>query len=251
MKTPKIILLDIETAPSLGFYFDLYKEGNIVATVKSWYILSFAYKTLGGKTHCMALPNFPKLYAKDKEDDSALVAVLHAVLEEADIIVAHNGDRFDLRKINARFLKYGMAPPSPYKTVDTLKVARKCFALDSNRLNDIGKYLGVGSKLPHTGFKLWEDCMAGDKKAWGLMKRYNVQDVELLDSVYHKLLPWMTNHPNIGVYAGIDHHCPNCGGTLTRRGFLYTKTGRKQRYQCDRNRCWSTDSKTEKVVSVS
>ena len=82
------------------------------------------------------------------------------ILDEADIIIAHNGDRFDLRKIKARFLSNGIMPPMPYKTIDTLKVARKEFALTSNKQDYITKLLGVQEKLD-TDFQLWVDCMDG------------------------------------------------------------------------------------------
>ena len=248
---PKILLLDIETAPSLGFYFDLWKEGNIVGTVKNWYILSFSYKWLGEKTvHAVALPDFQE-YKKDKENDWSLCYFLQKKLDEADMVIAHNGDRFDLPKINARFLKHGFKPPQPYKTVDTLKVARRYFKLDSNRLNDVAKYLGVGSKLSHTGFKLWDDCMKGDIRAWSLMKRYNKQDVVLLEKVYLALRPWMTNHPNFNVFTEQDG-CPSCGSkNVQKRGYSITQTGRKQRYQCQEKVCgaWS-HSTSEKVTDI-
>lgn len=250
MKTPRILLLDIETAPSLGYYFDLWKEGNIVGTVRNWYILSIAWQWYGETTvHCAGLIDY-SAYKKDKEDDLSLAITIHDLLDQADIVIAHNGDRFDIKKINARLLRHGFSPPSPYKTVDTLKIAKKHFALDSNRLDAIGKYLGVGAKLPHTGFKLWEDCMAGDKTAWNLMKRYNKQDVVLLEKVYTILKPWMTNHPNVNVFTGKQEGCPACGGDLNKRGFSITNTGRKQRYQCKDCGGWSHDTKSERVVSI-
>lgn len=250
MNKPRILLLDIETAPSLGYYFELWKEGNIVGTVQSWYILSIAWKWSGDKkVQCKGLMDYPS-YKKNREDDSHLVKHIHGLLEDADIVIAHNGDRFDLRKINARLLKHGFKPPAPYKTIDTLKVARKYFAMDSNRLNEIGKYLGVGAKLPHTGFKLWEDCMNGDSKAWTLMKKYNAQDVVLLDRVYQILKPWMTNHPNLNILRGTAGDCPICSGKLTRRGFATTTTGRKQKYQCVNCGGWSTDTKSIKIADV-
>ena len=247
----KILLLDIENCPSAGWFYDLWKEGNIVGTIKSWYILSIAWKWLGEKKfHVKALVDYPR-YKKDKEDDRRLVQDIWTLLDEADIVVGHNSDRFDLRKINARFLKHGLTPPTPYKTVDTLKVARRHFAMDSNRLNDIGKYLGVGSKLPHTGFKLWEDCMKGDKKAWVLMKRYNIQDVVLLEKVYMKLRQWSPTHPNVNLVDMKDGACPICGSKkLHKRGFSVTRTSRFQRYQCQGCSGWSHSGKNEGTLDI-
>ena len=239
----RILLIDIETAPSSGWFFDLWKEGNIVGTIKSWYVLSVAWKWLGeDKVHCKALVDYPhyRKNQKNREDDLFLVQDIHALLEEADVVIGHNADRFDLRKINSRLLRHGFNPPSPYKTLDTLKVSRRYFAMDSNRLNDVAKYLGVGSKLPHTGFKLWEDCMKGDPTAWKLMKKYNIQDVALLERVYMKLRQWSTSHPNVNLVDMREGACPTCGSKkLQRRGFSVTRTTRIQRFHCQGCGAWS------------
>lgn len=229
---PKILHLDIENCPSLGWYYDLWKEGNIVGNKSEWYILSVAWRWAHEKkTRVAALVDYP-LYKKESENDRALLEQVWKLLDEADIVVAHNGDKFDLPKLNARFFLHGMKPPSPYKTVDTYKVAKKYFKLSSNRLDSIARALKIGHKLPNTGFDLWRGCMAGDKKSWALMKRYNMHDVNLLVEVYLKMLPWMQNHPNYGVFLGEDA-CRNCGNTnLQRRGHEPTKTGLKQRFQC-------------------
>ena len=150
-------------------------------------MLSFAYKWQGSdKIHIHALPDYP-LFKKDKENDKHLIEDLHDLFDEADVLIAHNGDRFDIRKSNARFITQGLRPPSPYKSIDTLKAARRFFQFDSNKLNDLGQYLGVGRKLPHTGFDLWSRCMRGEKSAWKTMKEYNARDIVLLERVYEKL----------------------------------------------------------------
>ena len=152
-------------------------------------------------------------------------------MDEADVIIAHNGDRFDLPKINTRFLTHKLNPPSPYKTIDTLKIARSVFKFDSNKLDDLGRYLSIGRKLPHTGFHLWKGCMSGDKASWKLMKRYNGHDVELLEKVYYIMRSWCKNHPNINM--GLSEVCPKCQSTkVQRRGFSYTLLRKKQNWFC-------------------
>src|ERR1035437_5750157 len=199
-KRPKICFFDIETAPSLGYFWGKLWETNIIDVQAPWYMLSFAYKWLGeNKIHTRALPDYP-IFKKDKENDKELVEDLHDLFDQADILIAHNGDRFDIRKTNARFIMQGLRPPSPYKTIDTLKAARRHFQFESNKLNDLGQYLKLGRKLPHTGFDLWKRCMTGEKAAWQTMRDYNARDVELLEKVYEKLKPYMTNHPDLGVY---------------------------------------------------
>jgi DNA polymerase elongation subunit (family B) len=235
---PKIAFLDIETAPALGYYFDLWKEGNIVSVKSDWYMLSFCVKWLGSKrskTHCLC--DYPR-YKRDMEDDKDLVKELWKVFEQADIIIAHNGDRFDIRKANARFIAHGLKSPRPYLTVDTLKIARRFFKFDSNRLDSLGAYLKVGRKLPHTGAHLWLRCMGGDLKAWRIMRRYNAQDVELLERVYTKLRGWAKNHPNLNLITERGA-CPTCQSYNVRpNGWKMLRTKKYQQFRCNDCGAW-------------
>jgi uncharacterized protein YprB with RNaseH-like and TPR domain len=177
MSSPKIAFFDVENAPSLGYFWGHLWETSIISVTNPWYMLSFSYRWMGEKKiHCHALPDYP-LFKKDPENDKHLIEDLHDLLDEADVVIAHNGDRFDIRKSNARFIMQGLKPPSPYKSIDTLKAARRFFHFQSNKLDDLGQYLGVGRKLPHTGFDLWKRCMAGERGAWKTMREYNMHDV--------------------------------------------------------------------------
>lgn len=231
METPvKILLIDIETAPSLGWVWQKY-DANVIDFKSNWYVLSYAYKWLGDtEVQTKGLIDFPG-YKRDRENDKQLMKSLWKLMDEADVIVAHNGNSFDLPKINTRFLTHGMQPPTPYQTVDTLKIARKVFAFESNKLDDLGRYLGVGRKLPNTGFHLWRGCMEGDPGSWEKMKEYNAHDVELLEKVYFIVRAWDKNHPLVN--RGEIENCPKCGANkVQRRGFEYTLLRKKQRYQC-------------------
>lgn len=249
MNKTKILLFDIETSPNVGYTWGKYEQ-NVIEFTEDWFIMSFAYKWLGDKTTKVKSLADYKGYNKNKKDDIKLVLDLWKLFNEADVIIAHNGDSFDIKKANARFVIHNLAPPSPYKTVDTKKVAKKYFKFDSNKLDDLGKYLNVGRKIKHDGFDMWKDCLAGNKKAWVNMKKYNKQDVELLEDVYEAMKPWMTNHPNVNILDGITHACPICGGEhLQKRGFNITKTGKVQRYQCSDCGGWS-NGKTVRVVEI-
>jgi DNA polymerase elongation subunit (family B) len=238
MQTPaKIVFVDIETAPSLGWVWGKWEQ-NVIDFKRDWYMLSFAYKYAdGGKVVTRGLIDYPG-YAKDKENDRALVEELWTIFDEADIIIGHNGDSFDIRKSNSRFLTHGLNPPSPYKTVDTLKIARRAFKFDSNKLDDLGRYLGIGRKVPHTGFNLWKNCMDGNPVAWKKMKRYNGHDVTLLEKVYYAVRAWAPVHPNVN--KGQHTACPVCGKfKLQARGFSFTLLRKKQRFQCQACAHWS------------
>jgi len=230
MKSPKILLWDLENSPLEGYSWDSY-EANVFVE-KDWYMMSFAAKWLGSsKVICKALPDYSS-YKKDKRDDKALVLDIHKLINEADILIAHNGDKFDIRKFNARCLIHGIEPPDSYKTIDTLKEARKHFKMTSNKLDELGRSLNVGRKMVHTGFDLWRRCMDGDKKAWQIMKKYNIQDVLLLERVYKKLRPWMKNTPNLNLWSR-ENGCRNCGSNnLRKRGFEYTVSAEVQIWHC-------------------
>lgn len=234
----RVLLFDIETTPNIGYIWGKYEQ-DVIEYVKEWHILSFAYKWLGEKTvHSVSLPDFPD-YKKNKGDDELLVRELWYLFDEADVIVAHNGDQFDIKKAHARFSAHKLGPTSPFKSVDTKKVAKRYFKYNSNKLDDLGNYLGLGRKIQTGGFELWKGCMAGDMKSWATMVKYNKQDVVLLEKVYLELRPWMTNHPSIALIEEIKDGCPNCGGNhLTRRGFSITRATKKQRLQCQGCGAW-------------
>lgn len=246
----KVLFLDVENSPNLSYTWGKYEQ-DVIAFEREWNMLSFAYKWQGTKkVKAFSLPDF-KLYKKDLTNDKALLVQLWSLLDEADVVIGHNIDRFDIRKINARFLRHGINPPAPYKTVDTLKLSRKYFSLNSNKLNDVSKYLGIGKKVETGGFSLWLRCMSGDIKAWNTMVKYNKQDVLLLEEVYTHLKSWHTGHPNANLYNETTHKCPVCAGNTQKRGFLFTRVGKYQRHQCTSCGAWSKGIKVNKDKVIS
>lgn len=240
MSSPKILLFDIETMAGLGWFWEQH-ETNILSVKNNWYMISFAYKWLGDKdVKVHALPDF-KSFKKDSKDDKELCNKLWELLNEADIAIAHYGDNFDLKKANARFIQHGFPPVRPVVSIDTYKVAVKHFKFGSNKLNSLASYLGVGQKTTTTGWQLWLDCAEHNKKeAWETMKKYNKQDVVLLEQVYLKLRPWIQKHPNLRLFNKGEFVCPNCGDRkLIRRGFGINKETRYQRLQCISCGAWS------------
>ena len=243
----RVLLYDIETAPNLVYTWGVYEQ-NALEVVKPWYMLCFAYKWLDeSTTHIVALPDFKSAYKKDSTNDYHLTEHLHRLFDEADIIIAHNGNQFDQKKVHAKFIEHGFDPPSYYRQIDTLKVARQNFKFDSNRLNDLGQRLGLGIKVETGGWSLWRGCIDGDEKSWAKMKKYNKQDVVLLEKLYLTLLPWIANHPNVSTLNGLMDGCPKCGSKdLQKRGIRYNKTTSYQSYQCNACRGYCNDRMAEK-----
>lgn len=243
-KQVKILSFDIETMANRGYYFELYREGNIVQNIKHWYMLSFSWKWLGEeKTNVLALPDF-KGYSKDKTNDKELTRALWEKFNEADILIAHNGQAFDVKKANALFLKHGFPPPSPYQVVDTKLIAKRYFRFDSNKLDDLADFLNIGRKLQTGGFKLWSDCEEGVKSAWAKMKEYNKHDVVLLEKVYLRMLPYIVHHPNLNVLTTPKPPCRVCQSmAMRKKGIIKFRGYVKQQYQCQDCGAWGNGEK--------
>jgi DNA polymerase elongation subunit (family B) len=240
---PKILAIDIETTPILGYTWGMYQT-NVLHPVKDFTLLCYAYQWVGDDD---------VLFARKKRgngSDRELARSLYRLLDEADIVVAHNADRFDIRKIQARLVVHGLNRPSFFQTVDTLKVTRRNFGFGSNRLKHLAETFDLPRKLENRGFALWLEVMADDPDAWAEMESYNVQDVVTLVALYRRLLPWIDNHPNLGHWADTAV-CKACGSAdLVRRGWALTRAGRYQRFRCLTCGSWSQSPRRSDAVPV-
>ncbi|MFA9409335.1 MAG: ribonuclease H-like domain-containing protein [Candidatus Dadabacteria bacterium] len=229
----KILFLDIETSPCEVYVWGLYKQqipiGNLI---KDWSLLSYAAMWLGDDE--IISERVTTTEAHDRTDYNMLLG-LWTLLNTADIVVAHNGVRFDVRKINARFVEFGIIPPAPYQVVDTLKVVQRNFYFTSHKLEHVAKILDTEIK-DKTTFDLWKRCVTGDESALIEMEKYNRQDVVVLKEVYLAIRPWIKSHANLGLYT--DHSepvCANCGSAkLIQEDKLYiTPANKYVTYRCE------------------
>lgn len=185
-----------------------------------------------------------------------MIKKIHKLLDQADVVVHYNGTKFDIPTLNKEFLQMGFAPPSPYKQVDLLRVARNQFRFPSNKLDYVAQALGLGKKTSHVGHEMWLKCMNRDTEAWEIMEEYNKNDVVLLEQVYGMLLPWIKNHPNRSVFQE-EMVCPNCGShEYQKRGIQVTATGKYHRLQCKDCKTWfrateNVSSTRERFIHVS
>lgn len=240
---PKVLFLDIETCPILGYVWSLWEQNVAINQIyKDWSILSWSAKWAGDPASKTMYADQSKV--KNIEDDSGILKQLWKLLDEADIVVTHNGVKFDQPKIFARFILNGMKPPSPFKHIDTCSIAKRAFGFTSNKLEYITDKLNKKyKKLKHKefpGFEMWSECLKGNKKAWAAMKKYNMYDVLSLEEVYEAIAPWSGSLPNFALYSDDEEPMCNCGSEdLHARGFAYTSTSKYQRYQCQDCGSWS------------
>ena len=222
---PKVLFYDIEVSANEAYVWGKYEQ-NVLGWIKQWEVLSVSYRWQGSnKVHTVT--------RQDKKNDLNVLKHMRELFERADLLVAHNGDKFDFKKLTARMVYFRLSPVKPIATVDTLKIAKKYFAFNGNSLADLGEYLGIGGKVKHHGFPLWKGCMQDDPASWRLMVKYNRQDVNLLEEVYDIFRPWIQNHPNLAKLLGKENACPTCASSdVIRWGRLPTTAGVRQRWAC-------------------
>lgn len=229
---PKILVFDIETSPLLSYTWGTWDQTIALNQIKEeWQVLSYAAKWLNDPAKSIKYQD-----QRNDKDDKKVLEGIWKLLDEADIVITQNGVKFDSKKLNARFILHNMKPPSSYKHIDTLKIAKKYFAFTSNKLEYMAGKLNVKyKKQSHKkfpGFSLWTECLNGNKEAWNEMEKYNKYDVLALEELYHKLAVWEPAI-NFDVYHSVDEHVCSCGHKeFENKGYAYTASGKFRRYKC-------------------
>lgn len=195
-------------------------------------------------------------------DDKRIAQAFWNLLDEADVVIFHNGRKYDIKVAQARWFANGMKLPSDYQNIDTLAAARKMFGnkLGSNRLDHLASFvLGVDGKM-ETPKGLWERCDAGDQEAIDFMDKYCQQDIFVLEDVYLAMRPYIKPHPNIPLIENSHEHCcPTCGSSdITDTGQVYrTYVNQFDTFRCgecgtvSRARKNSTPLPVKQVLNVS
>ena len=219
----KVLVFDIETSPLIVYTWSKWQQ-NIQDDdiIQDWSILCFSAKWLfNNKTISFKMTDDEL----SEMDDSRLALELWKLLDEADIVIAHNGMKFDIKKCNSKFIENRLGLPSHYQVIDTLLHARKRFAMTSNKLDFLAKKLGLGGKM-ETPKGMWRDVLSGDVKAYNKMMKYCNQDVKVLEDVYVEMRPYIQPHPNIGLFSEEEGlKCTCCASTnLKDTGRFYNTT---------------------------
>lgn len=220
---PKVLLFDIETSRikieknvwQMGFHKPKHINHNDI--VQDWFMLSWTGKWLFDNEPFGGIVT-PK-EAKNR-DDSRITKSLHKVINQSDIVITHNGNSFDIKNINWRFLMHNLPPVQRYHSIDTYRKSKQVFGVTSYSLDFMCKQLGYGQKKD-TDYGLWEKCEAGDKEALSRMYDYNMNDSFLLEDLYVRIRGWMKTHPNFVAYTSLyqtlekdERICKRCSFTV-------------------------------------
>lgn len=210
MANIKRLFFDIETSYVLGWFWRASWKTSISTDqiLKDSAIICICYKWEGEKqVHSLEWK---------KGDDSKLIKDFIKVILEADEVVGHNSDKFDLKRFRTRCLMNGVKSLPQFKSIDTLKIVRSNFSFDSNRLDYLGQKMGYGGKIK-TDINLWHDIIQRNcKTAMAKMVKYCKRDVDLLEKVYHDVVGYSKPKTNVAVQCGNDKwDCPHCGSIAT------------------------------------
>ena len=201
------LFFDIETSPMIVYSWRIgYKINlNYENVIENWKIICISYKW----EHEDKVRNL--VWDKDQCDKQMLIDFIK-IANTADELVAHNGDRFDIKKVRTRCIYHRIPMFPKYRSLDTLKKSRGSFDFPSNRLDVIARYLGIGAKLEHEGFPMWVKCMQGDEQALKDMLKYCDMDIIVLEDVFLTIQNYIKPNTHAGVHAGnLKHSCPICG----------------------------------------
>lgn len=229
---PKILIYDVETSPVLAWTFHIGHEVSInhdqILEGQKFDILCICYKWLGeNQIHSLNI-NLKTM------DSSKMIDEFTKIVESADLVVAHNGDQFDMRQMNTQRFLHGQPPIDWPTSEDTLKQIRKHFYLASNKLDYLSKVL-LGAGKDSMCLQDWVDIvLKKDKKALAKMIKYCKRDVKLLSGVYEKILPYCKPKINVSLVKYNDSEgCKRCGSTdMHKDGVRVSLSGKTQRLRC-------------------
>lgn len=256
-KPPRVLFYDLETSYSFGAFFAPLYDMSIPPqnVLLPSFLISAQWQWMGeDKRHSVSLLDDMKRFKKNRftfkdafVDDYHVAKTIYDQLSQADIVIAHNNDQFDAKKINTGILKHGFKPLHRLQSIDTLKEARKNFKLESNSLDYLARYLDVPRKKSPSKDMFLRASM-GDIDAIRETAEYGLDDLPPLIGVYYKLRPFMKSHPNMNVYMG-DGRCPVCASkSFTEDRDYHTRVQSKHGYRCNDCNHYFTSSKTIRMA---
>src|SRR5690606_26067543 len=201
----RILTMDLECSANLVYAFGLRDQNiGLSQIVEHGKMISFAARWYGDEDVIY------RSVHDDGEDD--MLATLWQLLDDCDVLVTFNGVSFDVKVAQRALLLAGYPPPTPWKDIDLLRIARRRFRFTSNKLQNLCYELGLPLKVETGGFDLWKRCADGDPVAWKEMRTYNIQDVIVTEQLMDRMRPWLTGLHH-GLWSDNAQTCTNCGGT--------------------------------------
>lgn len=209
----KRLFFDIETSFNIGWFWRAGYSQNISPDqiIHERKIICISYKWEGD-------PNVYNLTWDENQCDKKMLKKFMKVMLKADEIIAHNGDRFDIKWLKTRCLYHRLPALPKYQTLDTLKAAKAHFNFNSNKLDYIAKFLGLEGKMETGGIDLWKKViLEEDQNALDKMVAYCDQDVIVLEKVFHALNNYINPKTNFTVLKGGEKfQCPECASSNVR-----------------------------------
>lgn len=235
----RILCIDVETRPMESRHWGLWGQNIAISQIqRPDGMLCFAGQFVGERKVHFA--------SQWGDGERGMARYAHRLMDEADVIMGWNSDRFDIPWLQRVIAEQKIHEPSPFKRFDLMKKVKKKFRLPSYKLQFVAQWLGVGSKLRTGGMDLWDDVLAGDDKALDKMRRYNIQDTRLTGDVYAELKArgWVSAPLNHSILDG--HVCSHCASeNVQARGPYYSATRCYQRWFCKDCHRWSISVKSE------
>lgn len=224
--SPKVLVFDIETLPIIGTFWGTGKQyighDNIL---EDWVVLSWSAKSLFDSHTIGDILTQDEIKRRlatvidpnpdPHNADLRIIKRMWKLLDEADVVIHQNGKKFDMRKLNARFIHYGLPPYQPVHQIDTLEASRAAFGTSSHKLDYMTKFLSLERKRP-TDYDLWIGSMYGNPKSLQEMYDYGINDTVILEDYYARIRAWIPNHPNFSAYTNTyveatdEVSCPVC-----------------------------------------
>jgi hypothetical protein len=264
---PKILVLDIETLPNLGWHWGAWQQNIYInQVVIPTRMTSFGASWLGEKKimhfsewdwsnprpMLEIIDGLPAVAEWVREPHRDMVVAMWELLSEADGVVHFNGKKFDIPHVYREFMEHGLGPPAPFSQADVMVAAKKA-KFYSNKLEWISRQIGLDGKADDGGFDTWLQIMQGNPVAMRRFTRYCKRDVGLTKEALFEVRPYMSGLPNYNLFLedGEAEGCDKCGSkNIKPRGHAYTKVSVFDQYRCDDCGGWSRKGRRDRGADL-
>lgn len=191
----EVVDLDIgQSAVNLDFVsFDIETSGFAA----DWSILMTAVvKPYGQVPIVFRADEYPEWTAQRSNDLSIVQAVAEELRKHA-IIVTHYGSKFDIRFMRLKMVHHRLEPLPLMFGIDTWRIARSNFKMQSNRLEALSRYLELGAKDKPEGTPWVEAAYDGSREAMDKIVEHNIKDCEILERLACLSFPYLKSIPKL------------------------------------------------------